>query len=129
MQSSEESSLIALAGSPNCGKTSLFNALTGLNQKVGNYPGITVDRVKGLVKLSGDQWVDLMDVPGCYSLDIHSFDEKVGRDILLGRFNDEKKPSAIVAVIDATNLRRSLYLVIELTAIRMSSYRSIKYDG
>ncbi|MEE2923375.1 MAG: ferrous iron transporter B [bacterium] len=109
-----EPPLIALAGSPNCGKTSLFNALTGLNQKVGNYPGITVDRVKGSLKLSGDQWVDLMDVPGCYSLDIHSFDEKVGRDILLGRFNDEKKPSAIVAVIDATNLRRSLYLVIEL---------------
>ncbi len=109
-----ESPLIALAGSPNCGKTSLFNALTGSNQKVGNYPGITVDRVKGSVRLSDNQSVDLMDVPGCYSLDIHSFDEKVGRDILLGRFNNEKKPSAIVAVIDATNLQRSLYLVIEL---------------
>ena len=90
MESSEESSLIALAGSPNCGKTSLFNALTGLSQKVGNYPGITVDRVKGLVKLPDGQVVDLMDVPGCYSLDIHSFDEKVGRDILLGRFHNEK---------------------------------------
>ena len=114
MESSEETSLIALAGSPNCGKTSLFNALTGLSQKVGNYPGITVDRVKGLVKLPDGQVVDLMDVPGCYSLDIHSFDEKVGRDILLGRFHNEKKPSAIVAVIDATNLKRSLYLVLEL---------------
>lgn len=106
--------LVALAGSPNCGKTSLFNALTGLNQKVGNYPGITVERVKGLVDLGGGELIELMDVPGCYSLDIHSFDEKVGRDLILGRFEGESKPSCIVAVIDATNLRRSLYLVLEL---------------
>lgn len=106
--------LVALAGSPNCGKTSLFNALTGLYQKVGNFPGITVESFKGSAKLSDGRLIELMDVPGCYSLDIHSYDEKVGRDLLLGRVAGERKPSAIVAVIDATNLKRSLYLVLEL---------------
>jgi len=106
--------VIALAGNPNCGKTALFNALTGGRQKVGNYAGVTVERKEGgLVTPSGLK-LSLLDLPGTYSLDARTPDEAITRDVLLGRVHGESRPGALVAVADATNLERSLGLVLEL---------------
>ncbi|MGI8786364.1 MAG: ferrous iron transport protein B [Pyrinomonadaceae bacterium] len=105
--------VIALAGNPNAGKTTLFNALTGLRQKVANYPGVTVERKEGVWKSSGSA-ARLIDLPGLYSLDATSIDEQIARDVLTGRLSDLPKPNVIVAVVDATNLERNLYLVTQL---------------
>lgn len=104
---------IALAGNPNAGKTTLFNSLTGLKQKVANYPGVTVERKEGPWKLNG-QAANLIDLPGLYSLDATSLDEHIARDIITGDQAGVQKPDAIVAVVDATNLERNLYLVMQL---------------
>ncbi len=106
--------LIAVAGNPNCGKTTLFNALTGLRQKVGNYPGVTVEKKEGSCLGSHGEPLDLIDLPGCYSLQARSPDEAVSRDVLLGRQSDTARPDAVLAVVDATNLERNLYLVSQL---------------
>ncbi len=106
---------IALAGNPNAGKTSLFNALTGLRQKVANYPGVTVERKEGTWAISsGLPPARLIDLPGLYSLDAASIDEQIARDIITGRNADVPQPDAIVAVVDATNLERNLYLVTQI---------------
>jgi ferrous iron transport protein B len=105
---------IAVAGNPNCGKTTLFNALTGLRQRVGNYPGVTVEKKEGTFLGSHGEALDLLDLPGCYSLQSRSPDEAVSRDVLLGRQPDTPRPDAILAVVDATNLERNLYLVSQL---------------
>jgi ferrous iron transport protein B len=104
---------IALAGNPNAGKTTLFNALTGLKQKVANYPGVTVERKEGPWQLNGNT-ANLIDLPGLYSLDATSLDEHIARDIITGDQAGVPKPDAIVAVVDATNLERNLYLVMQL---------------
>src|SRR6266436_3676825 len=104
---------IALAGNPNAGKTTLFNSLTGLKQKVANYPGVTVERKHGPWRLNGKA-ADLIDLPGLYSLDATSLDEHIARDVITGDQAGTKKPDAIVAVVDATNLERNLYLVMQL---------------
>jgi len=105
---------IALAGNPNCGKSTLFNALTGLRQKVGNYPGVTVERKAGHFHgLHGEPMV-LIDLPGAYSLQGRSPDEAVLRDVLLGCIPGMPRLDAVVAVVDASNLERSLYLVAQL---------------
>ena len=104
---------IALAGNPNAGKTTLFNSLTGLNQKVANYPGVTVERKAGVWNL-GDASATLIDLPGLYSLDATSMDEQIARDVLLGKVEAFSKPDVIVSVVDATNLERNLYLVTQL---------------
>ena len=109
--------VVALVGNPNAGKTSLFNALTGSRQKVGNYPGVTVERKSGRLALPGDAAAELIDLPGTYSLTPRSPDEAVTRDVVLGRQPGEARPDAIVAVIDATNLRNHLRFVLELRAI------------
>ena len=106
--------VVALVGNPNAGKTSLFNALTGSRQKVGNYPGVTVERKAGKLALPGGGSVELIDLPGTYSLTPRSPDEQVTRDMVLGRQAGERQPDAIVAVIDATNLRNHLRFVLEL---------------
>lgn len=105
--------IIALAGNPNAGKTTLFNALTGLRQKVANYSGVTVERKEGVWK-SNDGTARLIDLPGLYSLDATSMDEQIARDVLTGKLGDLPKPDAIIAVVDATNLERNLYLVTQL---------------
>jgi ferrous iron transport protein B len=107
--------VVALAGNPNAGKTSLFNALTGLRQKVANYPGVTVERKEGVWPLAPD-WppARLLDLPGLYSLDAASVDEQIARDVLTGRMSDTPAPDVIVAAVDATNLERNLYLVTQL---------------
>lgn len=114
-QSVKASIVIALAGNPNAGKTTLFNALTGLRQKVANYPGVTVERKEGVWRLDGsEKTARLIDLPGLYSLDATSLDEQIARDVLTGKLLDLPKPNVIVAVVDATNLERNLYLVTQL---------------
>lgn len=104
---------IALVGNPNCGKTSLFNALTGLRQKVGNYPGVTVERKEGSTVINGEEWM-LIDLPGTYSLSANSLDEKVVSDVLFGRIDGTPIPDAVLFVADATNLERNLYLLSQV---------------
>jgi ferrous iron transport protein B len=104
---------IALAGNPNAGKTTLFNSLTGLKQKVANYPGVTVERKEGVWQLDG-RTATLIDLPGLYSLDATSLDEQIARQVITGEQVGLAKPDAIVAVVDATNLERNLYLVTQL---------------
>jgi ferrous iron transport protein B len=104
---------IALAGNPNAGKTTLFNSLTGLKQKVANYPGVTVERKEGPWRVNGTT-ANLIDLPGLYSLDATSLDEHIARDVITGDQAGVAKPDAIVAVVDATNLERNLYLVTQL---------------
>jgi len=104
----------ALVGNPNAGKTSLFNALTGAKQKVGNYPGVTVERKVGPLRLPDGRQVEVIDLPGTYSLEPRSPDEAVTRDVVLGRQAGERMPDAIIAVVDATNLRNHLRFVLEL---------------
>ncbi len=105
---------IALAGNPNSGKTTIFNALTGLRQKVGNYPGVTVERKLGLVHVPGRGFVTLVDLPGTYSLVSRSPDELVALEVLKGLRPETPAPDVIVAVVDASNLQRNLYLVSQL---------------
>jgi ferrous iron transport protein B len=106
---------IAVAGNPNAGKTSLFNALTGLRQKVANYPGVTVESKDGQWTLAPElPAARLIDLPGLYSLDATSLDEEVARDILLGQAETIATPDVIVVVVDATNLVRNLYLATQL---------------
>ncbi len=104
--------LVALAGSPNTGKTSLFNRLTGSSARTGNYPGVTVDRQVGRWKLEGASTVQLLDVPGAYSLAARSPEEEVAVRAIFGL--DGPRPSVVVAVVDATQLYRGLYLVLQL---------------
>jgi len=99
---------IALAGNPNCGKSALFNAFTGIRQKTGNWPGVTVDRKEGRFELDGRE-VAAIDLPGIYSLDASSLDEEITRDYLLSRDAD-----LIINVVDAANLERNLYLTVQL---------------
>ena len=98
---------IALAGNPNCGKTTLFNALTGANQYVGNWPGVTVEKKEG--KLKGHKDVVIMDLPGIYSLSPYTLEEVVARNYLIG-----ERPDAIINIIDGTNIERNLYLTTQI---------------
>ena len=104
----------ALVGTPNSGKTALFNALTGSRQKVANYPGVTVERKTGIFQTPSGHRIDLVDLPGTYSLRGRSPDEEVTRDMVLGRINTEAQPDLLLCVADATNLRVALRLVTEL---------------
>ena len=99
---------VALAGNPNCGKTTLFNALTGSNQYVGNWPGVTVEKKEGIAKL-GELSFTVVDLPGIYSLSPYSMEEMVARKFIL-----QEQPDAIIDIVDATNLERNLYLTMQL---------------
>ena len=99
---------VALAGNPNCGKTTLFNALTGSNQYVGNWPGVTVEKKEGTARL-GDREITVVDLPGIYSLSPYSMEEIVARDFIIG-----EGPDAVIDIVDSTNLERNLYLTVQL---------------
>lgn len=116
---SAETLTIALAGNPNCGKTTIFNGLTGLRQKVANYPGVTVEKKTGRCKVPAtdtmpERWIDVIDLPGTYSLISRSPDEHVAMEVLRGLRPDTKAPDVVVVVVDASNLQRNLYLVSQL---------------
>jgi ferrous iron transport protein B len=104
----------AFVGNPNCGKSTLFNALTGLKQKVGNYPGVTVEKKIGETYSQHGHPIKIIDLPGAYSLAARSPDEAVLRDVLLGRREDTPQPDRIVCILDASNLERNLYLVHQI---------------
>jgi ferrous iron transport protein B len=132
---------LSLVGVPNCGKTALFNRLTGSRQKVANYPGVTVERKEGrFVGPTSGRSYRLLDLPGAYSLQPTTLDEAITRDIVLGRHASEQPPDLIVCVVDATNLRLNLRLVLELkrlgrpmvVALNMSDLaraRGFRLDG
>src|ERR1700720_2027404 len=111
---SAPSPLIALVGNPNCGKTALFNILTGSRQKVANYAGVTVERKEGSLLTPSGLRIRILDLPGAYSLDPLTPDEQVTADVLLGRRSGETTPDFVVCVTDATNLRQNLRLVLSL---------------
>ena len=104
--------LVALVGNPNCGKTALFNRLTGSRQKVANYAGVTVERKEGRLRSANGKSLRVLDLPGAYSLHPRSPDERVTVDVLQGRARGEKRPDLVVCVVDASNLRRNLRLVL-----------------
>ncbi len=105
---------VALVGNPNCGKTSLFNHLTGTRQKVANYAGVTVERKVGQFSLPSGQAVRVLDLPGTYSLDATSPDEAITRDVVQGKIAEEDQQDAFLCVVDATNLKLHLGLVLEM---------------
>jgi ferrous iron transport protein B len=105
---------VALAGNPNSGKTTIFNALTGLRQKVANYPGVTVEKKTGRCKLPDGRTASVIDLPGTYSLISRSPDEQVAMEVLRGLRAETKAPDVVIVVVDASNLQRNLYLVSQL---------------
>src|SRR5690349_2500991 len=110
---------VALIGNPNTGKTTLFNALTGLNQHVGNYPGVTVERKVGTLTLDDKSTIDLVDLPGTYSLAARSPDEMIAVDVLLGQQKGSNKIDAILAIADASNPERNFYLISQLCELNL----------
>lgn len=131
--------LVAMVGNPNSGKTALFNLLTGSRQKVANYAGVTVERKEGRLQLSEQNYLRILDLPGVYSLYPRSPDERVTCDVLAGKAKGEKKPDLIICVLDATNLRRNLRLVlavkrmglpcvVALNMMDMAKERGLKID-
>ena len=127
--------LIAVAGNPNAGKSALFNALTGARQKVGNYPGVTVERHVGRATLPGGRPIDMVDLPGAYGLDPTSPDEAVTRDVLLGKQKGERLPDALLIVVDASNLDNHLRFALQLidlglpTVVALNMVDLAKRDG
>ncbi|MCH8060596.1 MAG: ferrous iron transporter B, partial [Proteobacteria bacterium] len=107
---------IAVVGSPNSGKSTLFNRLTGLRQHIGNYPGVTVERHVGTLK-GDDYTLELIDLPGTHALSVHSIEEQIAVDVIFGRIEGTSAPDGILAVLDATNLYQGLYLVQQLTEL------------
>jgi ferrous iron transport protein B len=109
---------VVLTGNPNCGKTTLFNALTGLRAKVGNYAGVTVERKEGrLLGVPAELGIRVLDLPGTYSLSPQSLDEQISRDVLLNRLPELPPPSLIVVVVDASNLQRNLYYATQVVEL------------
>ncbi len=105
---------VALIGNPNCGKTAIFNHLTGMSQKVSNYPGITVEKKSGKLKSDSDEQVNVLDLPGTYSITPESIDERVVAEQVMDWIHGIHKPAVIISVVDATNLSRNLYLTTQL---------------
>jgi len=111
-------SSIAVVGNPNSGKSTLFNRLTGLKQRIGNYPGVTVERHVGILSFEGKQ-TQLVDLPGTHSLSAHSLEEQIAVDVILGRMESSDSPAGILAVLDATNLYQGLFLMQQLVDLEM----------
>jgi ferrous iron transport protein B len=130
---------VALVGNPNTGKSTLFNALAGMRQRVGNYPGVTVETKKGQMRLT-ERVFELIDLPGTYSLAPRSPDEMLAVDLLLGRRKEEPRPDVVISIVDASNLERNLYLttqvlelgvrvVIALNMIDLAAHQGIRIDA
>src|SRR5262249_35709584 len=108
-----KTSTVALVGNPNTGKTTLFNALAGMRQRTGNYPGVTVETKKGRLRHAGPP-VEIVDLPGTYSPAPRSPDEMLAVDLILGRQPGEPRPDVVVTIVDASNLERNLYLTTQV---------------
>ncbi|MBT8101620.1 MAG: 50S ribosome-binding GTPase, partial [Gammaproteobacteria bacterium] len=108
---------IAVVGNPNSGKSTLFNRLTGLKQRIGNYPGVTVERHIGILKVD-DKAIELIDLPGTHSLSAHSLEEHIAVDVIFGRVEGMQEPDGILVVLDATNLYQGLFLVQQLIDLK-----------
>src|SRR5207249_4654192 len=113
--------VFAIVGNPNCGKSTIFNSLTGLKQKVANYPGVTVEKREGTCFSQHGKRIRLIDLPGTYSLNARSPDEAVVRDVLLGRRADTPRPDAVIMIADASNIERNLYLVTQVFELGLPS--------
>jgi len=109
---------IAVVGSPNSGKSTVFNRLTGLRQRIGNYPGVTVERHVGTLK-TDNQTIELVDLPGTHGLSAHSYEEQIAINVIFGRMEGTQPPDGILAVVDATNLYQGLYLVQQLLELEL----------
>src|ERR1700691_4728862 len=109
--------VVAIIGPPNSGKSTLFNRLTGLRQKVANFPGVTVEQRVGRAKMNNQREVILVDLPGVYSLNPRSEDEQVTRDVLTGQMHDVPKPDAVLLILDSTNLGRHLVLAAPVLSL------------
>jgi len=109
---------LAVVGTPNCGKSTLFNRLTGLKQRIGNYPGVTVERHVGTLKV-GDRAFELVDLPGTHGLSAHSLEEHIAVDVIFGRMEGTRAPDGILAVVDSTNLYQGLYLARQLVELEL----------
>ncbi|RVQ67825.1 ferrous iron transporter B [Croceicoccus ponticola] len=116
---------VALVGNPNAGKSALFNALTGARQKIANYPGVTVERKAGRMTLASGEQVELLDLPGSYSLDPTSPDEAVTRDVVLGHQAGQRKPDALIVVLDANNLEQHLVFAQEVIALGLPTVAAL----
>ena len=120
---------LSLIGVPNCGKTALFNRLTGSRQKVANYPGVTVERKEGrLIGPRSGRTYRVVDLPGAYSLEPATLDEAIARDVVLGRHAVEPAPDLLVCVVDATNLRLNLRLVLDLKRLGSADDRGAQHE-
>lgn len=135
---SAEQAVIAVIGNPNTGKSTLFNLLTGMRQKVANYPGVTVEKRVGELNI-GERNYQLIDLPGTYSLSAHSPDERAAIDVLLGRISGMRVPDAVLVVVDATNIKRNLFVatevlelgipvVIALNMVDLAQSKNIRFD-
>ena len=125
MTRSEESTIcVALVGNPNTGKSTLFNALAGVRQRVGNYPGVTVEKKIGHLTHDGTTFA-LVDLPGTYSLAPRSPDEMVAVDVLLGRRSDTPCPDVVLCIVDASNLQRNLYVVSQVLELGLPTVMAL----
>jgi ferrous iron transport protein B len=112
------SATIAVVGNPNSGKSTLFNRLTGMRQRTGNYPGVTVEKHVGIVRV-GETPIELIDLPGMFALSAHSLEEKIAADVVLGRIPGMQRPAGILAVIDSTHLYQGLYLLQQMAGLNL----------
>jgi ferrous iron transport protein B len=119
---------IGLVGNPNSGKSSLFNCLTGLNQKVGNFPGVTVELKVGDAKIDDKLWAEFIDLPGTYSLYPRRHDEQVTYDVLLNE-DHEEHPDILVVIVDASNLKRNLLFASQIIDLKIPTCYCINNDG
>lgn len=119
LQKGARAHVVAIIGPPNSGKSTLFNRLTGLRQKVANFPGVTVEQRVGKARTHGDREVILVDLPGVYSLNPRSEDEQVTRDVLAGTMPGIPKPDAVLLILDCTNLGRHLVLAAPILSLKL----------
>ena len=119
---------VALVGNPNTGKSTLFNVLTGLNQKIGNFPGVTVDKKTGVCDLPDGRHAQIIDLPGTYSLYPKSKDESIVFSVLADKSNP-LRPDLVVVILDASNLKRNLLLYTQVADLKIPVVSCLKHDG
>lgn len=125
LQPVRKQNVVALVGNPNAGKTTLFNRLTGLRAKTGNFPGITVEKTEGSMDLTDGHRVNIVDLPGLYSISGATDEERVSRDVILGHAPGMAKPAAVIVILDATNLERNLFLISQIIELKVPTIAAL----